>query len=123
MRKIFLIAAIFLSLNSNAQFIQQDGSLGNVCYVNILLTDSSSYIYNLPMKMTVYNTDQGDSTNGADIIFSIYTAGASPSLVNGNRFPLKGINYYSWDKNNSKEIYQFTQYALATKKTYITFQP
>ena len=121
-----ILCVITLTVKSKSQTLtfHRDSTAQGMTYVNALATDSLNGIYNLPVKVSIPNSnDHGDSVHGACfdvVVMSISYARCITFFTQAVN--IYGQNYTGWDKNDDSETYQIVQSAFASKGIYFTWQ-
>ena len=118
-----LCALMLFSDNSRAQTIHYDSSINGKQYCNVLYTDNSMSLINIPLKLHIEICDMEDSENGATFSYSLYPSSATMQPpIQTNSVPCQNGCYTEWDANSETWAYTYIQEAFATKGIQIIFQ-
>lgn len=119
---LVLILTVVTAIKVHAQVLHPGDSTTHHAYVNVLYTDSSTYRYNMPLRMTMDVTDYQDNKLGAAVrIQMYYPNGKAYADAVGVQF--RGAAYDNWDASDDGAVYRIVATESAKQSLIIVFQP
>ena len=117
---IMLMLAAITAINVSAQVIHPGDSITQHAYVNVLYTDSETYRYNVPLRMTIDVIDHQDSVLGAAVYVHLYyQSGKSFAPVVGTQF--RGMVYDGWNASDEGAVLHIVADDWAVRHEYLSF--